>query len=45
MGTVGYEYSDKSEVAGVLFLEVHKVVDLPPEKNGKRFQLGMRRIC
>jgi phosphatidylserine decarboxylase len=30
-----YEFSDKSEVAGVLFLEITKVTDLPPEKNGK----------
>jgi phosphatidylserine decarboxylase len=29
-----YEFSDKSEVAGVLFLEITKVTDLPPEKNG-----------
>jgi phosphatidylserine decarboxylase len=28
-----YEFSDKSEVAGVLFLEVVKILDLPPEKN------------
>ena len=29
-----YEFSEKSEVAGVLFLEIVKVTDLPPEKNG-----------
>lgn len=28
-----YEFSDKTEVAGVLFLEVVKVTDLPPERN------------
>lgn len=30
-----YEFSDKTEVAGVLFLEISKVTDLPPEKNGR----------
>lgn len=30
-----YEFSDRSEVAGVLFLEVVKITDLPPEKNSK----------
>jgi phosphatidylserine decarboxylase len=30
-----YEFSDKTEVAGVLFLEITKVTDLPPEKNGR----------
>lgn len=30
-----YEFSDKTEVAGVLFLEVTKITDLPPEKNGE----------
>ena len=29
-----YEFSDKTEVAGVLFLEIVKVTDLPPERNG-----------
>jgi phosphatidylserine decarboxylase len=29
-----YEFSDKSEVAGVLFLEIVKITDLPPERNG-----------
>jgi phosphatidylserine decarboxylase len=33
----GYEFSEKSEVAGVLFLEVVKIVDLPPERNGNHF--------
>jgi phosphatidylserine decarboxylase len=30
-----YEFSDKTEVAGVLFVEIQKVTDLPPEKNSK----------
>jgi phosphatidylserine decarboxylase len=29
-----YEFSGSSDVAGVLFLEVQKIVDLPPERNG-----------
>lgn len=31
----GYEYSSNGDIAGVLFLEIQKVTDLPPEKNGK----------
>lgn len=30
-----YEYSDKGDVAGVLFLEIQKITDLPPESNGE----------
>lgn len=30
-----YEFSEKTEVAGVLFLEIVKITDLPPEKNSK----------
>ena len=30
----GYEFSSGSDVAGVLFLEVQRIVDLPPERNG-----------
>jgi phosphatidylserine decarboxylase len=37
----GYEYSDKSEVAGVLFLEVVNITDLPPEKNVTRTSFDM----
>ncbi|KAH6642283.1 phosphatidylserine decarboxylase-domain-containing protein, partial [Boeremia exigua] len=37
----GYEYSDKSEVAGVLFLEVTNITDLPPEKNVTRTSFDM----
>ncbi|KAF2453627.1 phosphatidylserine decarboxylase proenzyme [Lineolata rhizophorae] len=32
----GYEFSGTSDVAGVLFLEVIKITDLPPEKNMTR---------
>jgi len=28
-----YEFSSGSDVAGVLFLEIQKIVDLPPERN------------
>ncbi|KAF4554881.1 Phosphatidylserine decarboxylase-like protein 3 [Elsinoe fawcettii] len=31
-----YEFSGVSDTAGVLFLEVHKVTDLPPERNMTR---------
>jgi phosphatidylserine decarboxylase len=41
MGKIGYEFSGKSEVAGVLFLEVHKATDLPPEKNVTRTSFDM----
>lgn len=30
-----YEFSGMSDVAGVLFLEVSKITDLPPERNSK----------
>lgn len=30
-----YEFTDKTEVAGVLFLEIQKITDLPPERNSK----------
>ncbi|KAH7113872.1 phosphatidylserine decarboxylase-domain-containing protein [Dendryphion nanum] len=36
-----YEFSDKTEVAGVLFLEIVKVTDLPPEKNVTRTSFDM----
>lgn len=29
-----YQYSGLSDVAGVLFLEIQKITDLPPERNG-----------
>jgi phosphatidylserine decarboxylase len=31
----GYEYSSNGDIAGVLFLEIQRVTDLPPERNGK----------
>ncbi|KAF2681648.1 hypothetical protein K458DRAFT_420415 [Lentithecium fluviatile CBS 122367] len=36
-----YEFSDKTEVAGVLFLEITKITDLPPEKNVTRTSFDM----
>jgi phosphatidylserine decarboxylase len=30
----GYEFSSGSDLAGVLFVEIQKISDLPPEKNG-----------
>lgn len=30
----GYEFSSTGEIAGVLFVEIQKITDLPPEKNG-----------
>jgi len=30
-----YEFSGLSDMAGVLFLEIQRVTDLPPEKNSK----------
>ena len=32
-----YEFSGNSDVAGVLFLEVVRITDLPPERNRKLF--------
>lgn len=31
----GYEFTGGSGVAGVLFVEIQKITDLPPEKNGE----------
>jgi len=31
----GYEYSSNGDVAGVLFLEIQRITDLPPERNGE----------
>lgn len=31
----GYEFSGATDVAGVLFVEIQRITDLPPEKNGK----------
>lgn len=30
----GYEFTNGSDVAGVLFIEIQKITDLPPERNG-----------
>lgn len=35
-----YEFSGSSDVAGVLFLEVVRIADLPPERNRKRSLTG-----
>jgi phosphatidylserine decarboxylase len=35
----GYEFSHDSEIAGVLFVEIQKICDLPPEKNSMVIQL------
>jgi phosphatidylserine decarboxylase len=40
-----YELSDKTEVAGVLFLEIVKITDLPPERNSKlSMVLSLQRL-
>jgi phosphatidylserine decarboxylase len=39
-----YEFSDKTEVAGVLFLEIVKIVDLPPEHNGNFYSFVLQCI-
>ncbi|KAI9705796.1 MAG: hypothetical protein M1820_005044 [Bogoriella megaspora] len=36
-----YEFSGMSDVAGVLFLEVQKITDLPPERNATRTGFDM----
>lgn len=33
-----FEFTGGSDVAGVLFLEVSKIIDLPPEKNSESFR-------
>lgn len=38
----GYEFSGATDVAGVLFVEIQKITDLPPEKNGT-FEAPSRR--
>ncbi|KAF2398677.1 hypothetical protein EJ06DRAFT_557888 [Trichodelitschia bisporula] len=37
----GYEFSSGSDVAGVLFMEIQKITDLPPEKNLTRTSFDM----
>jgi phosphatidylserine decarboxylase len=41
----GYEYSSNGDVAGVLFLEIQKITDLPPERNGVYSQLPCCSPC
>ena len=36
-----YEFSNTSDVAGVLFLEINRIKDLPPEKNMTRTSFDM----
>lgn len=31
----GYEFSSGGDIAGVLFLEIRRITDLPPEKNSR----------
>lgn len=38
-----YEFYGSSDVAGVLFLEITKITDLPPEKNSKFTAIGRFR--
>lgn len=40
-----YEFSGTSDVAGVLFVELQKLTDLPPERNGRfAFDLHVRSV-
>lgn len=34
-----YEFSGGSDCVGIVFLEISRITDLPPEKNGKHVQL------
>ncbi|KAL6709077.1 phosphatidylserine decarboxylase [Coniothyrium glycines] len=36
-----YEYSSNGDIAGVLFLEIQKITDLPPERNVTRTSFDM----
>lgn len=38
----GYEFSGATDVAGVLFVEIQRITDLPPEKNGTSMALFRR---
>ena len=38
----GYEFTNGSDVAGVLFLEIQRITDLPPERNGMYISLVHR---
>ena len=35
-----YEFTGGSDVTGIAFLEIEKITDLPPERNGKRISIG-----
>lgn len=37
----GYEFSSESEVVGIVFLEIGKITDLPPERNMTRTSFDM----
>ena len=39
-----YQFSGQSAVAGVLFLEIQKITDLPPEKNSTRQAIRLQSI-
>ncbi|KAL5119979.1 phosphatidylserine decarboxylase [Pleosporales sp. CAS-2024a] len=41
MSPSGYEYSSNGDVAGVLFLEIQRITDLPPERNVTRTSFDM----
>jgi phosphatidylserine decarboxylase len=30
----GYEFTNGSQIAGILFVEIQRITDLPPERNG-----------
>jgi phosphatidylserine decarboxylase len=32
----GYEFTNGSAIAGVLFVEIQRITDLPPERNGEK---------
>lgn len=44
-GKTGYEYSSTGDIAGVLFLEIQKCTDLPPERNGELFLTAQIGAC
>lgn len=37
----GYEFSNGGEVVGIIFLEISKIIDLPPERNVTRTSFDM----
>jgi hypothetical protein len=38
----GYEFAGATDVAGVLFVEIQRITDLPPEKNGRLIAIFCR---